>query len=89
MTKIVVISDTHLTPAAPDISTWEKFAKWCVKYQPDVIIHLGDVADFQSCVAADAPDSHGNYELPQQPCHQGNRTPDGCADCGAFWFRDL
>lgn len=50
MSKVVVISDTHLTPYAQDLDTWTRFAKWCTKNRPQYIVHLGDVADFQSCV---------------------------------------
>lgn len=64
MTKIVVISDTHLTPATPDITTWEKFARWCTVFQPEVIIHLGDVADFQSCVWLKK--DRGDYTLDEE-----------------------
>ena len=50
MTKVVVISDTHLTPGTSEETLWKSFARWCTKHRPQYIIHLGDVADFTSCV---------------------------------------
>lgn len=46
--KILVISDTHITPAVDATKYWKKLGVWCVKYKPECIVHLGDVADFDS-----------------------------------------
>lgn len=50
MTKIVAISDTHLTPDTSEVELWKSFARWCTKHRPQYIVHLGDVSDFTSCV---------------------------------------
>lgn len=46
--KILVISDSHISPACPNIEDWRKLGEYCVKNKPDCIIHLGDVADLAS-----------------------------------------
>ena len=49
--KILVIADTHISPSNVEDSEslWYMFAQYCcIKAKPDVIVHLGDVADFNS-----------------------------------------
>lgn len=49
MTKVLVISDTHITPAKPDdVWIWSALGLYCIEHKPDCIIHLGDVADIDS-----------------------------------------
>lgn len=45
---VLVISDTHITPERNFIEGWKKLGKYCVKNKPEYIVHLGDVADFDS-----------------------------------------
>lgn len=45
---ILVISDTHISPANDSLKYWKNLGKYCVKYKPEYIVHLGDVADFDS-----------------------------------------
>lgn len=49
MTKILVVSDSHINPAqeTPE-ELWYRLGKYCAKSKPDIIIHLGDVADLSS-----------------------------------------
>lgn len=46
--KILVISDSHINPAIPNVEDWQRLGEYVVKTKPDVIVHLGDVADFSS-----------------------------------------
>ena len=46
--KFLVIADSHINPAYPDVESWRKLGEYCVKTKPDCIIHLGDVADLNS-----------------------------------------
>ena len=50
MTKILVIADSHINPENYDDSSelWYRLGKYCVETQPDIIVHLGDVADLSS-----------------------------------------
>ena len=50
MSKVLVISDTHINPTTPKngIWAWAGLAFYCIKHKPDYIIHLGDVADLDS-----------------------------------------
>ena len=50
MSKVLVISDTHINPATPEngIWAWAGLAFYCIKHKPDYIVHLGDVADLDS-----------------------------------------
>lgn len=48
MSKILVISDTHISPTKPSHYLWSALGRYCIINQPDYIIHLGDVADFDS-----------------------------------------
>ena len=44
MTRVVQISDTHLSPTkAHFASNWPPLARWVTKQRPDLIIHTGDV----------------------------------------------
>jgi predicted phosphodiesterase len=63
MAKILVISDTHITPDNVEDSCilWEDLAKYCVTTKPDYIIHLGDVADLNS--QARLISARGNHTL--------------------------
>lgn len=46
--KVLVIADTHLSPFHQDLDTWRMLAKYAIKTKPDIIVHLGDVADMDS-----------------------------------------
>lgn len=48
MSKILVIADSHLTPKKPAEYLWAALGRYCLKTRPDYIVHLGDVADFDS-----------------------------------------
>lgn len=49
MTKVLVISDTHINPSNVDCPyLWSALARYCIIHKPDCIIHLGDVADLDS-----------------------------------------
>lgn len=50
MTKVLVISDTHINPRNVKESEelWQKLAVYCAETKPEVIVHLGDVGDFDS-----------------------------------------
>lgn len=49
MSKILVISDTHIRPHMYDDTVlWYNLGKYCTETKPDYIIHLGDVGDFDS-----------------------------------------
>lgn len=50
MTKVLVIADTHISPNNLDDSKtlWRKLGEYCVRTKPEVIVHLGDVGDFDS-----------------------------------------
>lgn len=48
MSKVLVIADTHINPELPDDELWHKLGQYCVRTKPDYVIHLGDVADFNS-----------------------------------------
>jgi len=45
---VLVISDTHLSPSVDMKDLWKKLGEYCVKFRPEYIVHLGDVADFDS-----------------------------------------
>lgn len=45
---ILVISDSHITPACPNVEDWARLGEYVVKKKPAVIVHLGDVADLAS-----------------------------------------
>lgn len=46
--NILVISDSHISPACPNVELWTRLGEYVVKHKPDVIVHLGDVADLSS-----------------------------------------
>lgn len=46
--KYLVIADSHISPTSPDIESWHNLGEYVVKTRPDIIIHLGDVADMDS-----------------------------------------
>lgn len=46
--KVLAIADSHLSPIHQDLNTWYNLAKYVIRTKPDTIIHLGDVADFDS-----------------------------------------
>lgn len=50
MSKVLVIADTHISPDNVEVSAylWKKLGEYAVKTKPDVIVHLGDVGDFNS-----------------------------------------
>lgn len=50
MTKVLVISDIHINPnnVKESEELWQKLAMYCVETKPEVIVHLGDVGDFDS-----------------------------------------
>lgn len=44
MTRIVQISDTHLSPGkAHFAANWEPLRRWILAQQPDLVVHTGDV----------------------------------------------
>lgn len=47
---ILVISDSHINPSNVEESAelWYRLGKYCTETQPEIIIHLGDVADLSS-----------------------------------------
>lgn len=65
MSKILVISDTHITPGMyPNKSFWYNFGVYCTETKPDYIIHLGDVGDFDS--QAWLVKNRGKYSLAEE-----------------------
>jgi 3',5'-cyclic AMP phosphodiesterase CpdA len=56
--RVVVVSDTHLSPAAPEaLANWDAVLRFVDDIQPDAVIHLGDVSldgthDAEDLVAA-------------------------------------
>ena len=46
--KILVIGDSHINPAIPNVTDWQRLGEYVIKTKPDAIVHLGDVADFAS-----------------------------------------
>src|SRR5689334_4691201 len=44
MTRVVQISDTHLSPRKPHFAAnWEPLREWVVSQHPDLVIHTGDL----------------------------------------------
>ena len=44
MTRVVQISDTHLSPRKPHFAAnWEPLREWVMSQQPDLVIHTGDL----------------------------------------------
>ena len=44
MTRVVQISDTHLSPRKTHfVENWEPLRAWIVAQRPDLVIHTGDV----------------------------------------------
>lgn len=70
MAKILVIADSHLTPEKPAEYLWAALGRYCLKTRPDYIVHLGDVADFDS--QAWLIKNRGSYTL-EQELHQVKR----------------
>ena len=64
MSKILVISDTHINPAKNCPYLWSALARYCINHQPDYVIHLGDVADLDS--QAWLVKNRGKYSLDQE-----------------------
>lgn len=46
--KVLVLSDSHISPVCPNVEEWKALGVWCVQEKPDYIIHLGDVANLDS-----------------------------------------
>lgn len=48
--KILVIADTHISPknVEDSVELWYRLGEYCVRTKPDMLIHLGDVGDFNS-----------------------------------------
>lgn len=63
---ILVISDSHINPSNVEQSAelWYRLGKYCTETQPEVIVHLGDVADLSSQAWRVA--ARGNYTLEQE-----------------------
>ena len=66
MSKILVISDTHINPdnAHDAIDLWYHLGKYCTKTKPELIVHLGDVADLSSQAWRVA--ARGGYTLEEE-----------------------
>lgn len=66
MSTILVISDSHINPDNVDdnIGLWYRLGKYCTETQPDIIVHLGDVADLSSQAWRVA--SRGKYTLEEE-----------------------
>ena len=66
MSSILVISDSHINPenANDNIGLWYRLGKYCTKTQPDIIVHLGDVADLSSQAWKVA--ARGKYTLEEE-----------------------
>lgn len=66
MSTILVISDSHINPdnASDSVDLWYRLGKYCVKTKPEIIIHLGDVADLSSQAWRVA--SRGKYSLEEE-----------------------
>ena len=66
MTKFLVISDSHINPdnVYDSVYLWYRLGKYCVRTKPDVIVHLGDVADLSSQAWKIA--ARGPYTLEQE-----------------------
>lgn len=62
--KVLVISDTHIVPSNPLPNLWKLLGEYCVKTKPDVIVHLGDVADLSSLSWLKA--ARGPYTIEQE-----------------------
>lgn len=62
--KILVISDSHISPSVPNVEDWEALGHYVVKTKPDCIVHLGDVADMDSL--AWRKDARGLYTTEQE-----------------------
>lgn len=45
---MLVLSDSHITPACPNVVDWERLGDYVVKHKPACIVHLGDVANLDS-----------------------------------------
>lgn len=45
---ILVLSDSHISPKYSDVDIWKAIAEFVVQHKPEAIVHLGDVADFDS-----------------------------------------
>lgn len=46
--KVLIIADTHISPSTTNCIQFYKLGEYCVKYKPEAIIHLGDVANLDS-----------------------------------------
>lgn len=66
MCNILVISDSHINPDNEEESSklWYALGKYCVKHKPDIIVHLGDVADLSSQAWKVA--ARGKYSLEEE-----------------------
>lgn len=66
MATILVISDSHINPDNADsaIELWYRLGKYCTRTQPEIIVHLGDVADLSSQAWRVA--ARGKYSLKEE-----------------------
>ena len=64
--SILVISDSHINPGNEHdaVDLWYRLGKYCTKTQPDLIVHLGDVADLSSQAWRVA--ARGSYTLEEE-----------------------
>lgn len=65
--KLLVISDTHITPDYNSVDDWQRLGEYVVRTKPDYIIHLGDVADMNSLAWLKAERGHHTTE---EECEQ-------------------
>jgi len=64
--RVILVSDTHLSPAAPEAeANWEAVVRYVGAAAPDVVIHLGDL----TLDGAHNPDDllHGRRQLDRLP----------------------
>jgi predicted phosphodiesterase len=66
MATILVISDSHINPdnVSDSVELWYRLGKYCAKTKPEVIVHLGDVADLSSQAWRVA--ARGKYSLEEE-----------------------
>lgn len=66
MARVIFVSDTHLSPAAPEAqANWEAVLGYVAKKVPDVVIHLGDLT--LDGASDPAQLAHGRRQLDRLP----------------------
>lgn len=66
MASILVVSDSHINPdnLTESVDLWYRLGKYCVKTKPEIVVHLGDVADLSS--QAWKVSARGKYSLEEE-----------------------